>query len=175
MFLTLQPVSPVLLAAGNFDYNLFSELLIVAAAANRNVGGEVKTTDTSSAARLRVLIVGPASKANAGLAEWLSEVNGVVVIGTETMTDQALVTAETLKPDVVLLDFETNGLAFFNSIFLFGEVKPSPDIIVLAQKPTPLVRRHCEELGATFVFEKTANLEVLSDTLAALCVGGKSG
>lgn len=134
----------------------------------------MQAVDTGSAARLRVLIVGPASKANAGLAEWLSEVDDIVVIGTETTTAKAVVTAETLKPDVVLLDFETDDLAFFNTIFLLGEVKPSPDIIVLAQKLTPLVRRHCEELGAIFVFEKTTNLEALSDTLVALSAGSKS-
>ena len=135
---------------------------------------EMKTLDADSAASLRVLISGPTSKVNDGLSECLCEMDGIVVVGVETDVAKALILTETQKPDVVLLDFETDGFAFLHTIALFRKIKPQPAIIVLAQILTTIVRRHCSALGAESVFEKTTELDQLFDALQKLR-GRKNG
>jgi DNA-binding NarL/FixJ family response regulator len=117
---------------------------------------------------LRVLITGPASQANVALAEWLGEFEGIDVVGIETLMVKALVLADTLKPDVVLLDLETAGVNALSSVQLLREIKPQPVIILLTQNVTAGVRHRCMEAGVALVCDKTDDLDRLPVILLEL-------
>ena len=120
------------------------------------------------AGKLRVLITGPAPSANNSLAEWLGEFEGIDIIGIKTRMVKALVLAEALKPDVVLLDFEMERASALNSVHLFREIEPVPAIVLLAQGVTDVIRKRCEEKGVTLVCSKTIDLDRLPSILLAL-------
>ena len=117
---------------------------------------------------LRTLITGPDNQVNVALAEWLVEFEGICVVGIETRTMKALVLAESLKPDVVLLDFETEHGITLNSVHLFREIDPVPRIVMLAHQVTGVIRRCCKEQGVTLVCRKTGELDRLPSILLAL-------
>lgn len=141
--------------------------MLIVATAIVNETWRMQSLD-ANAASLSVLIASPAAKANAGLSGWLSTLEGIIVMGAETAVIKALTLADALKPDVVLLDFESDGYAFLHIISLFVMISPPPAVIVLAQQPTPLIRRRCAELGAESVFEKTNDLDGISEALQGL-------
>ena len=124
--------------------------------------------DINNDSRLRILIGGPAGKANEGFSAWASELDGITVVGTTTRILEALNLAETLRPDAVLLDFEMTGYPLLHVVKLLTDTARPPAIIVLAQQANPVVRRHCAEMGVDYVFEKNSDAGEIAHILQTL-------
>jgi DNA-binding NarL/FixJ family response regulator len=117
---------------------------------------------------LRLLICGRSPGVNASLREWLSDLDGIAVVGALSDVKEAIPISRRLRAQVVLLDFELDNNGFFYGMAMFKEVNPAMVIIVLAQCPTPAIRRHCRSLGAAFVIAKASGLDLLAGVLQKL-------
>jgi DNA-binding NarL/FixJ family response regulator len=117
---------------------------------------------------LNILIVGPDAATNERLANLISDPHRVVINMT-TKTRHALLLAEWDRPDVVLLDLEMAGESLSKTISLLKDFASPPVVIVLALVAQPLLRRRCLELGASYVFDKTAELDQILATLQTPC------
>lgn len=113
---------------------------------------------TAPEAELHILIAGRMASVNEGLAEYITELPGLRVIGTANTSLRALHLADTLSPDVVLFDLDTAGRALAGAVEVLGQVSPSPTIIVLAHETTGTLRRRCHALGVRYIFNKTTEL-----------------
>ncbi len=128
----------------------------------------MNTRNRTDKTPLRILITGPAEKANEGFSAWAAELDGVSVAGTATGILDALELADTLRPDAVLLDFEVTGYPLLHVVKLLTDTARPPAIIVLAQQANPVVRRHCAEMGVDYVLEKNSDPAEISRVLQLL-------
>lgn len=118
-------------------------------------------------ASLRVLIAGSAAMTNDSLAQLIAEPDEVVV-DTASKTRHALMLASWEKPDVILIDLDLGDNMLSQTITQLRAISPPPMVIVLALGIHPVLRNRCLSLGASHVFDKTAELDGLIDVLRAL-------
>jgi DNA-binding NarL/FixJ family response regulator len=117
---------------------------------------------------LKVLLVGNAGVASSALSAWLAEQENLVVCNPAGSTAQVIAFAMRFQPHVVLLDFHGLPVSTAYTIRLLKTILPAPAVFVLTHDASPAMRRRCRDARADAVFEKTAELDALSEALAAL-------
>jgi two-component system response regulator NreC len=108
---------------------------------------------------IRVLLVDDARHVRERLAEMLSSLNGVQVVGQAPDVPLALQLIEELRPDVLILEMELPGQTGMDLLSSIRENASKPLIIILTSLDYPVLRRACAELGADFYFYKPAEFE----------------
>lgn len=97
------------------------------------------------------------------LAELLSSVDGVSIVGQTTNARDGAGLVRRLLPDVVITDLqmpESGGLRLLKEIRDFTHV---PTIAVLTNSPHPAYRKRCLELGAALFLDKSCETHKVCD------------
>ncbi len=93
------------------------------------------------------------------LAEMLSELPDVEILGYAQDVPEALTAIKTLHPDVVILDIRMPGGSGMDVLQDIKKDKQTPLVIILTNYPYPQYRKKCMDLGADFFFDKSTEFE----------------
>jgi DNA-binding NarL/FixJ family response regulator len=121
--------------------------------------------------RLRVLLADDHALVRAGVRELLTRIRGVEVVGEAADGRIAVELAQTLQPDVVLMDISMRGL---NGIEATGQIRracPRVQVIVLSMHVTEEHVAHALRAGAVGYILKDAAVEELELALIAVTRG----
>ncbi|MGA9351401.1 MAG: response regulator transcription factor [Anaerolineae bacterium] len=114
---------------------------------------------------LKVFVADDSTLVRERLAELISEIEGVEVVGQAGDARQALEAIQHLRPDAVILDIRMPGN---NGIQVLEAIKKSaaaPVVIVLTVFPYPQYRKKCLEAGAEYFFDKATEFEQVAEVL----------
>lgn len=114
---------------------------------------------------LKVFVADDSALVRERLAELISEIEGVEVVGQAGDAREALEGIQRLRPDAVILDIRMPGN---NGIQVLEAIKRStaaPVVIVLTAFPHPQYRKKCLEAGAEFFFDKATEFEQVAEVL----------
>ena len=136
-------------------------------------GGE----EGAERAKLRVVIVEDSAIIRARLAEALSEIPNVAIVGqVETEADALAILAQA-KWDAAVLDLQLKqgtGLGVLKSL-AHGTRPANTKIIVFTNYAFPQYRDRSMLLGADYFFDKSREFHRVREVLVALAAGGSSG
>ena len=113
---------------------------------------------------LKVLIAEDSVLISDLLAEVLSRIEGLEVIGIATNGVEAISMVQDLRPDIVVLDISMpvkDGIEVLKEI---RPIDPSTEIIMFTADSSDIMRNFCLELGANYYVSKT-HLRDLLDIL----------
>jgi len=117
---------------------------------------------------MRVLVVDDSEVVRSRLAEMLSVVEGVEVVGEAVDAVEALELQARMQPDTLILDIRMPG---GNGIDVLQEVKrsyPGTSVIILTNYPYDQIRSACNRLGADYFFDKSSEFEKIPQALLVL-------
>ncbi|MEO6363691.1 MAG: response regulator [Caldimonas sp.] len=122
-----------------------------------------------SAVRLRALIVEDNAVILESLRGLLDELTAVDIVGTAGAEAEACewLDSRTQACDVAIVDIflkDGSGLGVLQHI---ARYERPPERIVLTNYATEAIRERCKKLGAIAVFDKSTEIELLVDWLAA--------
>lgn len=114
---------------------------------------------------MKVLIVDDSRLLRERLVSMISELSGIDVIAQEQDAAGAKNSIQALHPDVVILDIrlsEGNGIEVLKKI---KKGRTAPVIIMFTNYPYPQYRKKCQEAGADFFFDKSAEFHKITGVL----------
>jgi len=117
---------------------------------------------------LKVFIADDSALVRERLAELISEIEGMEVVGQAGDAPEALEAIQHLRPDVVILDIRMPG---HNGIHVLEAIKKSPAapvVIMLTAFPYPQYRKKCLEVGAEYFFDKATEFEHVAQVVKQL-------
>jgi two-component system response regulator NreC len=112
---------------------------------------------------VRVVLVDDAVFLRERLAELLSALEGVEVIGQAADVPSATTLVRELRPDVLVLDIDLPGQSGLELLEKLGRQEGAPLIIVLTNYDYPVLRHGCAKLGADFYFYKPIEFERVTE------------
>jgi DNA-binding NarL/FixJ family response regulator len=124
--------------------------------------------------KLKVFIADDSTFIREQLPAMLSEISGVEVVGQADDGAEALDSIRTLNPDVVILDIRMPRKTGIVVLKELKKDKPAPIVIMLTNYPYPQCREICQEAGADFFLDKSADFDKLFDILKGLRRGIKT-
>lgn len=110
---------------------------------------------------IRVLLVDEQAAVRQGLRLRLALEPDVSVVGEAGNAGQALVLAQTLFPDVVVMDLEMSDLKGIEAIRRFGDMSPCCAVVILTLRGDADTRTRAKEAGAQAFLEKQGGAETL--------------
>lgn len=119
---------------------------------------------------LKVLIADDSELLRERLTRLLSAIEGIEVAGEAPDGAAALQMVQVIKPDVLILDLRMprgSGIEVLQKIRQAGE---QMKVVILTSFPYPQYRERCLAAGADYFFDKSEELELVSETLRQLCV-----
>jgi DNA-binding NarL/FixJ family response regulator len=111
--------------------------------------------------KIRVLLADDHGMFRQGVREMLSTDDGIEVVGEAENGREAVDLADSLKPDVVLLDVEMPVMGARESMERMLGISPPPRIIVVTMHDDPRLVRELIGLGASAYLVKSATIEEL--------------
>jgi len=117
---------------------------------------------------MKVLIADDSQIVRERLAYLLGDVEGVEIVGQAEDAVEGSNLAETLRPDVAILDVRMprgSGLDVLRSI---KRANPSATVIVLTNFVDPEARQLCLARGADYFFDKSIEFDKAVDVLRGL-------
>jgi DNA-binding NarL/FixJ family response regulator len=112
-------------------------------------------------AKIRVLLADDHAMFRQGVKEMLTTDEGIEVIGEAENGKEAVALAETLEPDVVLLDVEMPVMGARVAMEQMLRNSPSPRVIIVTMHDDPGLVRELIGLGASAYLVKSATIEEL--------------
>ncbi len=122
---------------------------------------EAKRVASTGSARLRVLLADDHQIVRQGIVSLLKEEQAVEVVGEATTGREALVLADELRPDVVIMDVSMPEMSGEEATRRIKEDLPQTRIISLSMYEEPEVRERMHRAGAEGYVLKTAPTEEL--------------
>ena len=122
---------------------------------------------------LRVLIADSSSLVRERLAELISAVGDVELVGQADTARGAIQAIQRLRPDVAILDIRMAGGDGLRVLETVKAGESPPVVIVLAAFPYPQHRQKCLEAGAEYFLDKATEFDQIAQVLEGL-VGGAS-
>ena len=122
----------------------------------------------SPAQRISVYIVDDSASIRARLAEMLTRLDHVTVVGEAASATEAIAGILRLKPTSVLLDLNLMGRT---GIDVLRAVHPqAPDIVfvVLTNHAEPQYRTACTRAGAAYFLDKSCDFDRVPDVIAEI-------
>jgi len=117
----------------------------------------------------RILLADDHAVLRAGLRLLLNSQPDFVVVGEAASGIEALEFAETLQPDLILLDLSMPGLGGFDALPILRRRAPLSRILILTMHDDPQYLRQALKQGAAgYVLKKAADVELLSAVRAVL-------
>lgn len=123
--------------------------------------------------RLTVLLVESSQLVLEALADMLSELDAITVVGTATNLSAALMLAERERPDLVLVDAWTGAVGVTALVGQFRTRSPSSAVAITASRCDAEIARRAAQAGALGCFEKDSLLAAMPGLLGGL--GGPGG
>jgi DNA-binding NarL/FixJ family response regulator len=118
---------------------------------------------------MKVFIVDDSALVLGKLADMLSGIDGIEVVGKVQNANDAIQSIVKLKPDVVILDIRLNGGGSGMGILeVIKKETPPPVVIMLTNYPYPQYRDKCRALGADYFFDKVTEIEKVYETFKRL-------
>lgn len=99
------------------------------------------------------------------LADLISEIEGVELVGQAGNGHEALEAIQRLEPDVVILDIRMPGANGIQVLEAIKKYAKAPLVIMFTAFPYPQYRKRCLEAGADFFFDKNTEFEELVTVL----------
>lgn len=117
---------------------------------------------------LAVLMVEDSQHLAARIAELVSRVSGVTLVGTEDSEAGALAAVARTRPDVVVLDLHLRQGTGFGVLRQLGKVNLPPAVVVLTNFSISKYRREAQTLGARYFLDKAKDFDQLPQVLVEL-------
>ncbi|MBI2359799.1 MAG: response regulator transcription factor [Deltaproteobacteria bacterium] len=117
---------------------------------------------------MRVLIADDSAIVRERLVTMLSDLEGIEIVAQAADAEETVRIVNALEPDAVILDIH---MPKGNGLLVLEEIKrkyPSMTVIMLTNYPYREYRKICDELGADLFFDKSADFDLLPDTLLRL-------
>jgi len=114
---------------------------------------------------MKLLIADDSEILRSRLIEMLSHIPGIDIVGEVENGVDAVVFANRLKPDVIILDIRmpnADGILALESIRRSNRISK---IIILTNYPYPQYKQKCLEAGADYFFSKSEEIEKMIGTL----------
>jgi DNA-binding NarL/FixJ family response regulator len=114
---------------------------------------------------MKLLIADDSEILRSRLIEMLSHIPGIEIVGEVENGVDAVVFADRLKPDVIILDIRmptADGILALESIRRSNTISK---IIILTNYPYPQYKQKCLEAGADYFFSKSEEIEKMIGTL----------
>jgi DNA-binding NarL/FixJ family response regulator len=111
--------------------------------------------------KIRVLLADDHTMFRQGIKEMLSTDEGIEVVGETENGREAVVLAEKLRPDVVLLDVEMPVMGAREAMERIVEISPPPRVVIVTMYDDPRLVRELIGLGAVAYLVKSATMEEL--------------
>jgi len=111
--------------------------------------------------KIRVLLADDHAMFRQGVREMLSTDEGIEVVGEAENGREAVLLADRLEPDVVLLDVEMPVMGAKESMKRMLDITPSPRVVVVTMHDDPRLVRELIGLGASAYLVKSATIEEL--------------
>ena len=122
---------------------------------------------------LRVFIADDSPLVRERLAELISVVGDVELVGQAENARGTIQAIQRLRPDVAILDIRIAGGDGLRVLETIKTSESPPVVIVLAAFPYPQHRQKCLEAGAEYFLDKATEFDVIATVLERL-VGGAS-
>ncbi|MFN8165496.1 MAG: response regulator [Bacteroidia bacterium] len=97
----------------------------------------------------------------------LMEVDGITMITHAKDGNEALLLAEQIKPDVILLDIKIPGKSGVDVLPLL-KARTNAKVIMLTNYSDQYYRNLCSRLGADFFLDKSQEFDKINDILCTL-------
>ena len=123
------------------------------------------TTEHLMSTPLKTFLVEDSPMIRENLIAALEELAPVEVVGTAEDENSAVdwLTGARSPCDLVIIDIFLKGGSGLGVLRAAHELAPSMTLVVLSNYATPDMRRRCEALGATRVFDKSNEIDALID------------
>lgn len=118
--------------------------------------------------RLTVLLVESSQLMLEAIADMLSELDAITVVGTATNLSAALALAERERPDLVLVDAWTGAVGVTALVGQFRTRSPSSAVAITASHCDADIAARAAQAGALGCFEKDALLAAMPGLLGGL-------
>ena len=104
--------------------------------------------------RLRTVVVDDSDAMLRVICDFLATQQHVVVVGTATSGQEALLAVDVFRPELVLLDIEMPEITGIEAATRLSAKYPSLDIAIITAHDTPQIRRVCRAAGAKWFVVK---------------------
>lgn len=117
----------------------------------------------------RILLADDHAVLRAGLRLMLSSQDGLMVVGEASTGTETLTLAESLKPDLILLDLSMPALGGLDALPALKRIVPEARILILTMHDDAQYLRQALKSGAAgYVLKKAADTELISAVRAVL-------
>ena len=117
---------------------------------------------------MKVLIVDDSELMRKRLAEMISQVEGVEIVGKAERSQEAIEAIQKLKPNVVILDIKMPGGSGIGVLEHIKKNNTNTKVIMFTNYPYPQYRKKCMDLGADYFFDKSTEFEEVVEVLRGL-------
>jgi DNA-binding NarL/FixJ family response regulator len=117
---------------------------------------------------LRVFIADDSPLVRERLAELISAVGDVELVGQADTARGTIQAIQRLRPDVAILDIRMAGGDGLRVLETVKAGEPPPVVIVLAAFPYPQHRQKCLEAGAEYFLDKATEFDQIAKVLERL-------
>jgi len=119
----------------------------------------------NNAARTEVFIVDDVPSMRARLAELVTELPEVDVVGNAGTANDAIAGILAARPACVLLDYRLIGGTGLDVLRAVHPQSPDTVFVVLTNQPDPQYREACMAAGADHFFDKSTEFERIGDVI----------
>lgn len=122
---------------------------------------------------IRVLVTDDHPLLRTGIAALLEREDDMITVGEAATTDQAVIKARALQPDVVLLDVVMPRKSGFDALPELRKVAPEARVIMLSMQTSPSVIKQALIAGAAGYVSKHASDADLVDAIRRVAAGSR--
>lgn len=115
-----------------------------------------------------VFIVDDSPLIRTRLAEMISSMHGMRLVGEAASASEAIAGIKRTQPDSVLLDLNLMGRTGLDVLRAIRPHSPGVVFVVLTNHSEPQYRQACMEAGAAYFLDKTSELGCVSAVLAEI-------
>lgn len=118
--------------------------------------------------RNTVFIVDDSASIRSRLAEMLTRVDGVTIVGEAATATEAIAGILRTQPDSVLLDLNLMGRTGIDVLRAVHPQAPSIVFVVLTNHAEPQYRTACTKAGAAYFLDKSCDFDRVPDVIAQI-------
>ena len=122
----------------------------------------------SSHVTMKILLADDSSMVRDRLKALASEIPNIAVIGEATDAREAIEKTITLKPSLVILDFQIPGASGISTLQTIKALPSAPIVVILTAFSSLEYRSRCQEAGADYFFDKAFEIDKVQETLLRL-------
>jgi DNA-binding NarL/FixJ family response regulator len=116
----------------------------------------------------KVFIVDDSPSIRARLAEMLSRIDNVRIVGEAASARDAVAGILRTRPDAVLLDLNLFGRTGLDVMRSVHPQEPAIVFVVLTNHAEPQYRRACEKAGASYFLDKSSDFDEIPRVIAEI-------